>query len=474
MNRTGSESQTIHPISSSSRDSEKKKRTNDKRPQLGLKFPPSFNQFQEERIVRRDRTFNFIRRLYFLNLIAIFVSTYILTFHLFYRFYQPNIYVPPLHHIAWILPFPYTLSAVIGLFLKYDDPADKRAKIRYFNHLYIVVVTKGSNRDAVYRGWNSLRDLRDPERGIHLFVLTDAPHYFPDISCITVPHSFQTTHAKYKARALEYFRLTMRLGADDWVLHLDEESTIDHGSLEACINFIERTKYHFGQGIILYNQHEYWKRPLITVADAIRVGDDIGRFHFQYKTIHQPIFGAHGSFLLTNGALENDITWEISGMTEDFEFALRSWMKGYKCGEILGVVREQSPQSVVDFLKQRRRWFVGIRTVKHPIARYLIFQWICGVVCAMVTVLNVLLQPLRTQKSPLWIGILGNFSFVVFSYMYLLGTLIQDYDIGSSPKIILINLLRTFLLHPFCSVLESASVLYGLLTTPTDFEVIRK
>ena len=277
--------------------------------------------------------------------------------------------MPPIHHIAWILPFPYTLSAVIGLFLRYNDPADKRIKIRYFSHLYIVIVTKGSNREAVYRGWHSLADLRDPERGIHLFVLTDEPHYFHDISCITVPKTFQTTHAKYKARALEYFRILMKLSAEDWVLHLDEESTIDSGSLESCVNFIERTNYHFGQGIILYNQHEYWKRPLITVADAIRVGDDIGRFHLQYKIIHQPIFGAHGSFLLTNGALENDITWEISGMTEDFEFALRSWIKGYKCGEILGVVREQSPQSILDFLKQRRRWFVGIRTVKHPIAR---------------------------------------------------------------------------------------------------------
>ena len=334
-----------------------------------LILPPSSNQYLETGIIRRNRTFNFIRRLYWLNPLVIILSTYLLTFHVLHRFYTADVYFPPLHHIAWILPFPYTLSAVIGLFLRYDDPADKRTKIRYFNHLYIVVVTKGSNREAVYRGWNSLRDLRDPERGIHLFVLTDEPHYFPDISCITVPKTFQTTHAKYKARALEYFRVLMKLTAEDWVLHLDEESTIDSGSLEACINFIERTKYHFGQGIILYNQHEYWKRPLITVADAIRVGDDIGRFHFQYKTIHQPIFGAHGSFLLTNGALENDITWEISGMTEDFEFALRSWIKGYKCGEILGVVREQSPQSILDFLKQRRRWFVGIRTVKHPIAR---------------------------------------------------------------------------------------------------------
>jgi hypothetical protein len=81
--------------------------------------------------------------------------------------------------------------------------------------------------------------LRDPERGIHLHVLTDEPNYFPEISCITVPRSFATKSAKYKARALEYFRVLMRFTQEDWILHLDEESTIDQGSLEACINFIE-------------------------------------------------------------------------------------------------------------------------------------------------------------------------------------------------------------------------------------------
>ena len=415
-----------------------------------------------------------MRKLFWIHPIIILLATYFLTGFVFFRFYDTKAWCPPLHHIAWILPFPYTLSAVIGLFLRYDDPADSRGRIRFFRHLYIVVVTKGSNRDAVYRGWASLKHLRDPERGIHLHVLTDEPNYFPEISCITVPRSFATKSAKYKARALEYFRVLMRFTQEDWILHLDEESTIDQGSLEACINFIERTKFDFGQGIILYNQYEYWSRPLITVADAIRVGDDIGRFHFQYKVIHQPVFGAHGSFLLTNGQLENEIGWEISGMTEDFEFALRSWLRGYSCGEILGIVREQSPESIVDFLKQRRRWFVGIRSVSHPIARYLVFQWICGVVCAVVTTLNICLQPLRGLRSPIWVGVIGNFSFVVFLYMYALGIAIQDYDAGVSIGKMTVHIIVTVILQPLASLLECLSVLYGIFCSPSGFEVIKK
>ncbi|CAF0754540.1 unnamed protein product [Brachionus calyciflorus] len=415
-----------------------------------------------------------MRKLFWVHPIIIGVLTYLLTFHVLYIFYDSTVKIPPVHHIAWILPFPYTLSCVIGLFFPYNDDYESRKKIRSFKNLYIVTVTKGSNREAVLRSWNTLKNLSDPERGIQMFVLTDEPHFFPDINCVTVPKSFQTKHAKYKARALEYFRLLKKFTDEDWVLHLDEESTIDKESLEQCVNFIEKTDYHFGQGIILYNQHQYWQRLLITVADAIRVGDDVGRFHFQYKIIHRPIFGAHGSFLLNNGAMENEITWEISGMTEDFEFALKSWLRGYRCGEILGLVREQSPQSIIDFLKQRRRWFVGIRSIKHPIPRYLIFQWICGVVCFIVTIANFAIEHFRKMQSPYWVGLIGNFSFVVFGYLYLLGVVVQDYDYGYSFKKILFHVIIAIFLVPIASFLECLSVLYGIFLVPKVFEVIKK
>lgn len=423
---------------------------------------------------RKQKTFVLMRRFFWLHPMLILSISLVLTFGLFRSYYDDVSRIPPLHHIAWILPFPYTLVCLIGLVLPYDDPSNETQRIRHFKRFIIVVVTKGSNKEAVYRGWNSMKHLRDPEKGIFLYVLTDEPHFFPDLACITVPRTFTTRLARYKARALEYFRIKMAFDGDDWILHLDEESLIDQSSLHSCINFIEKTKYSFGQGIILYNQHEYWSRPLMTISDAIRVGDDVGRFHFQYKIIHSPIFGAHGSFLLTNGALENEVTWEIGGMTEDFEFALKSWQKGHKCGEILGFVREQSPASVLDFLKQRRRWFVGILSVDHPLARYLIFQWICGVICGLVTTLNIMLHSLKMIRSPYWVGLLGNFSWVVFVYLYVLGIVIQDYDLGIRWPRIFMHSILTVVLQPIASAFECCAVLYGILWPPTVFEVIKK
>ena len=55
-----------------------------------------------------------------------------------------------------------------------------------------------------------------------------------------VPASYKPRYALYKARALEYFRRSICLQEDDWVLHLDEETQIDAYAIKAVIDFIER------------------------------------------------------------------------------------------------------------------------------------------------------------------------------------------------------------------------------------------
>lgn len=66
------------------------------------------------------------------------------------------------------------------------------------------------------------------------------------VEMVVVPPSFTAHKARYKARALEYFRRTARLLDDDWVLHLDEETQIDAFAVRACIDFIERTRFDIG------------------------------------------------------------------------------------------------------------------------------------------------------------------------------------------------------------------------------------
>lgn len=59
------------------------------------------------------------------------------------------------------------------------------------------------------------------------------------IPVVSVPASFSPPKAKYKARALEYFRIQQRFTSADWILHLDEETYMDEHAVRACIDVIE-------------------------------------------------------------------------------------------------------------------------------------------------------------------------------------------------------------------------------------------
>lgn len=262
---------------------------------------------------------------------------------------------------GWLLPLPYTFICFIGLILpfqqfpKFDEADARELKRREVDNLYICIITRGSNKEAVYRSYNAMLHLEQVHPSVRVHVVTDEPYYYPDINCWSCPKSFSTGNSKYKARALEWYRRQLKLTENDWILHLDEESVIDVYGVRRVLEFIWYTDYQFGQGPIFYNQYRFWKNWVFTVADAIRVGDDLSRFQLQYTYLHRPIFGAHGSFLLTNGEVENQVTWDLGSLTEDFEFALQAWHRGFRCGSVPAIVREQSPQGLMDFLKQRRR-----------------------------------------------------------------------------------------------------------------------
>lgn len=300
------------------------------------------------------------------------------------------------------MPLPYTLVCFFGLVLpfrttKFLYTADLPK--RRLDKLYVVTVTRGDNRgkviinvlDAVLRSWESNKVLERVHPSVAVHVVTDEPYSFSEVNCFVCPRSFQCD-AKHKARALEWYRKKMNLTEHDWVLHLDEESVIDPESLKAVLEFIwYEDKYLWGQGLIFYNQYRFWSNWFFTVADAIRVGDDLSRFALQYSYFHTPIFGAHGSFLLVNGRVENEVTWSIQSLTEDYQFATTASSLGYQCGKVPGIIREQSPMNLVAFLKQRRRWFVGIRRLEMILPKIWWTFWTLGTLSLYGTIASVIL-----------------------------------------------------------------------------------
>jgi hypothetical protein len=98
--------------------------------------------------------------------------------------------------------------------------------------------------------WHELRSI-DQRINFHFLLDNELPGtlvgQIPDfVKLVLVPPSFNPPVALYKARALEYMRLTAKHGSDDWVLHLDEETQIDAYATQVCIDFIERGDRHFG------------------------------------------------------------------------------------------------------------------------------------------------------------------------------------------------------------------------------------
>lgn len=114
-------------------------------------------------------------------------------------------------------------------------------------------------------------------------------------------------------------------------------------------------------------------------------------------------------------------------LAEDFEFSQDAWRRGFTCGRIHGIVREQSPTTLRDFLKQRRRWFMGIRDIKglYGLPHLAINLWIVGVFTLAVTVINIPFLLIDKSLTPLWIAICADFCFVCFFWLYIWGILFQ-------------------------------------------------
>ncbi|KAJ3084272.1 hypothetical protein HK102_000719 [Quaeritorhiza haematococci] len=404
---------------------------------------------------------------------------------------------PTLWRFVWTFTIPYTIITFVSLCYPRIPPKPKkgldenrvviddiRPVVRpVLRHFYILTVTKGTNQEAVRHSYNQMKPFERLHPSIKVLVLSDEPWTFPDLQNVVVPKAYTTDEGKgkYKARALDFFRKHMKLTRYDWTLHMDEESTIDAESLRRCFEFIRYDTADWGQGVILYNNTKdnlYWKNPFYAIADAIRVGDDLARFHLQYSLFRRPIFGAHGSFLMLNGQIENIVTWDFATLAEDFEFSHKAWEIGFTCGPIHGFVREQSPQNIRDFMKQRRRWYMGIRELKgmYGLPQLALVLWTIGVYGLVGTLVNIPFSIwVDGAPTPLWIAIAGTFNFACLYWLYLFGILFQEVDNGTPIWLMLLRVVISILLQPFVTIAEAASVIWAIKSEDKGkFEVIKK
>jgi egghead protein (zeste-white 4 protein) len=359
------------------------------------------------------------------------------------------------------------------------------------HHVCFRIVTRGTNVEAVCK---TVRQVREQARRLPLFpysieVVTDSElplEPSADLRQLCVPRGYATPGgARFKARALHYALEVSSLAPEAWILHLDEETHVTPSVLRgvaAAVAEEEQSGAHrVGQGAVLYHRdlHEH---PLLTLADSIRTGDDLGRFRLQHFT-QRPLWGLHGSFILVRNDVEQQVGFDFGpdgSVTEDAWWALLEMAGGRRTRWVDGYCLEQSTRSAKDFVKQRRRWFVGLMLVcrRSPAPFRLRAPLLASVVLwglSWIGWWGVMAAILATgTRVPLFVFATGVASVCAYVAQYLLGLELNLAQRGLPLRRRIPWHLAQLALTPVFSALESSAVVYALVRPERGFHVVKK
>lgn len=147
------------------------------------------------------------------------------------------------------------------------------------------------------------------------------------------------------------------------------------------------------------------------------------------------------------------------------------WVSGY--------MEEQSTQGLLDFLKQRRRWFLGL--VKVCLHAPVSFKWRLSL---SLNTLSYLISPFAYLYTVfhfafgsdviLPVQILANFSFASYATMYIIGLQANMMEHGTPLWRWPIWIFLQIVLFPVFSLLETVAILFALIRPTTGFHVVKK
>lgn len=415
---------------------------------------------------------------------------------------NPNLSLSPVWSwigCLWLLAFPAAALSVLGnLLFRYGKYLDDVQPIQH--NVVFRIVSRGTNAECLLE---TMRLVRKQMEANPLFpylieVVTDGGVFHApdddDVMQVCVPQTYESPNGTlYKARALHYSVINTAVPPDTWVVHLDEETRPMSSGIKGIARMIARAEAtgdvrRIGQGAMLY--HRSWRTfPFLTLADMRRTGDDMGHFHLQHR-IGFTIFGLHGSYIVCRQDVEADIGFDLGvqgSITEDAWWVLLAMERGIRTVWVDGYLDEQSTQSVMDFLKQRRRWYVGLWKVSwHCPAKlhYRIFVIINTVTWIIIPILLPFIIVYMTFLSiheipvPFFLRILTNFIISASVLVYLNGLVANMREHGTKWWQGILWLFAMCFAIPVCYLLEATSVLmaffYPFSQNAKGFHVVQK
>jgi egghead protein (zeste-white 4 protein) len=401
----------------------------------------------------------------------------------------------PVLKLTWLFPVPYVIINAYA-FLRYPifalpqvAPGVPPLGVR----LYFRFVTRGRNEALSRETAEDARRVLEAVLPLDCWRIEVVSDNFMaiasedgQVSLIQVPDGYRPPGgARFKARALHYALSESPATDDDWIIHLDEETRFDQTTARAIAHFVAGEAHRplaqrrLGQGVVMYGRQRIvnW---LTTLADSLRVGDDYGRFRLQYER-GVAYFGMHGSFVVVNNEVERAVGFDhgfAGSITEDTYFALSLQAQGYRFAFLPGSMYEESPFTVADFVRQRRRWYGGLwlcaraPELSFKVRAVLIgfmLTWTVSWLSLVTSFLN-LMVPTPTS---LWLGVLGGMALAAYLGLYLVGFLVTFTGHLGRGELVKRLLLQVVLL-PVFSLMEACGVIYGLVAPPRDFYVVRK
>lgn len=390
-----------------------------------------------------------------------------------------------------LITIPTSLLIFLGLLFP-PLPVDKERITDWETEIVIRWTTRGNYPELVrYVIKSSFMSLKD-YKNIKIEVVTDKSIEFlefirDDIELIRIydiyreiiiPPDYQCPNKSlYKARALEWGAKESHCNKNAYILHLDEESIVDEYLYLGVRQFISIFAGYVGQGIITYaNKGNNFQSWFCHMADAMRTGDDFARWRLQC-IVGFNMVGMKGSFMVIPNHIEQSIGFDHgphSSITEDAYFAFSNWNKIRFCR---GFLREQSPFTILDTIKQRRRWASGLWKVLyyHPIVWWkkivLFLQMIAWILSPLVVTSFIVNFVLFRYSMPIPLAIILGFNFSMFNMMYIWGNL---HLIHHNFIIKILTTLIIPILLPLFMILEGLSGVYGTLCPVKSFNIIEK
>lgn len=291
-------------------------------------------------------------------------------------------------------------------------------------------------------------------------------HDIDGIEVLTVPDSY-TVEAEAKGRAINYVIDTIVDDAPDyWYGFIDDDNRILDDSFLYEIPYYDEQGYGAANPVIVPRQG---RSRLTFIADHTRLVEDLTVFRLFIGHLKKPYLGLHGELLLVKGDILKEVTFNRETIVEDFAFAMelvRHEIPTWQSATRLSIL---SPHSIEAFLKQRRRWFLGIIYYLPESPR--LTQVIVGARQFLIS----LSLTASWLFAPLWF--VGGIVTVpdILLYGVFLGVISHlSVCLYGAYRIKGVSSLYLGLLAPFYAFLDQYVPLYSYLNFTRDFVVIEK